>query len=468
MKTLDEQLPSGYFEGLPNRTLARLEDSSMQTTGTSGPNQSTGRPVDAVPLKERDEDSGLHDIRELASSQRMRLSSKRISTSPPMDDVLASSSGGWQAAVALPEPAKMVSLPEIADLPTKADLKAAEKAAKEAEKAERKSRKSGDLRAAAEAALKDAPLPSSSAPGKSIDSLAVVAHVEAPLHLDPTPLPKPFTPVTPIIGARIAKQAAAGKKSKVIFLGALGTVLAAAAGVAVFVGTQNKSDSNEASAPASDSERMRADQGAAGGAKLAAPAAKQEPTVQSIATDDNAKKDEKPAEPDPPAIAPVDPTPVKNIKTPPKPNKKPGKTIIEVPGGPDKPEPKDKKVEKPTKPKGKDGEPDFDALLKEAGVDPSKQVKKPKLERTSLSAGDFKKGMGAVQGRAQACYAGTQGTAAVRITIAASGAVANVSVSGQFAGTPVAACIQSAIKGASFPPWDGGPQTFGYSYLLSE
>jgi hypothetical protein len=37
-----------------------------------------------------------------------------------------------------------------------------------------------------------------------------------------------------------------------------------------------------------------------------------------------------------------------------------------------------------------------------------------------------------------------------------------------FAGTPVAACVEAAVKSASFPPWDGGPQSFGYSYLLSE
>ena len=35
MKTLDEQVPSGYFEALPNRTLARLEGSMQH--GSSGP-----------------------------------------------------------------------------------------------------------------------------------------------------------------------------------------------------------------------------------------------------------------------------------------------------------------------------------------------------------------------------------------------------------------------------------------------
>src|SRR5436190_16921542 len=92
MKTLDDQVPSGYFEGLPNRTLARLEESSMQSTGTSENSSPT-----AVPPQDREEDSGLHDIRSMASSAKMRISSRRISQPPPMDDdILASSSAGWK------------------------------------------------------------------------------------------------------------------------------------------------------------------------------------------------------------------------------------------------------------------------------------------------------------------------------------------------------------------------------------
>jgi hypothetical protein len=43
-----------------------------------------------------------------------------------------------------------------------------------------------------------------------------------------------------------------------------------------------------------------------------------------------------------------------------------------------------------------------------------------------------------------------------------------VSVTGQFAGKPEADCVSNAVKGASFPPWDGAPQRFTYVYLLSE
>jgi hypothetical protein len=76
--------------------------------------------------------------------------------------------------------------------------------------------------------------------------------------------------------------------------------------------------------------------------------------------------------------------------------------------------------------------------------------------------------MGTIAAKAQACYKGTQGTAAVNLTVAPSGQVSKVSVSGVFAGKPEADCVSNAVRSASFPAWDGGPQSFGYSYLLSE
>ena len=39
--------------------------------------------------------------------------------------------------------------------------------------------------------------------------------------------------------------------------------------------------------------------------------------------------------------------------------------------------------------------------------------------------------------------------------------------SGTFANTPVGACVVGAVKGASFPAWDGPPASFNYSYLLA-
>lgn len=470
MKTLDDQVPSGYFEGLPSRTLARLEDSGMQTTSSSG----TDLPVSAsgpIPkptadrasgAEERDEDSGLHDIRNLASSARMRLSSKRISDSPPVDqDILSSTSGSWKA-VALPEPAKMVSLPEI----SQTDLKAALKA----EKASRKSRPSGQIETPA---IEAAPV-----------AAATATAAEAPMYLEQAPAAAKVksepAAVTPIIGARIA-QAKRGNKRAIIGVASVG--LAAAAGIAIYVTTQNTA--SDRSAPAAEATSNHGSFEKNDSARtISAPT----PAAAQIASD----KDQQAKEADkgeaaaagsgtgaamdaktdvPPTPAVVEPEPAKQSpKKPAKavPTKTGKKTVIEV-TPPEVPTKKPGPVsETKTKGKDKEGEPDFNDLLKEAGVDQNKKVEKPKLDKSSLSAGDFKAGMGAVQARAQACYNGTQGTASVKLTVAPSGKVSRAQVTGTFAGTPVAACVEAAVRAASFPPWDGGPQSFNYSYLLSE
>jgi hypothetical protein len=113
------------------------------------------------------------------------------------------------------------------------------------------------------------------------------------------------------------------------------------------------------------------------------------------------------------------------------------------------------------------GEPSFDELLKEAGVDEHKPGK-PKLDRAQLSSDDIKRGMNAVAAQAGACFDGTRGLATVRLSVAPSGKIQKVTVSGPFAGTAVGTCVERAVRSATFPPWDGAPQSFSYSYLLSE
>jgi hypothetical protein len=93
---------------------------------------------------------------------------------------------------------------------------------------------------------------------------------------------------------------------------------------------------------------------------------------------------------------------------------------------------------------------------------------KPRLDRTSLSGDDIERAMTAVAGTARACAGGARGTASLRLTVAPSGRIAQVTASGPFAGTPVGACVERAVRSATFPPWDGAPQSFDYSYLLSD
>src|SRR3954465_8931829 len=135
MKTLDDQVPSGYFEALADRTLLRLEDVSMQPTWSTGSDRDRDASTGIPPMKDREEDSGLHDIRSLASSTKARLSSRRSTQNPVMtdEDVLASSSAGWKA-VPPPAPAQMISLAGPTELPSAKEIKEKDKAARKAEK----------------------------------------------------------------------------------------------------------------------------------------------------------------------------------------------------------------------------------------------------------------------------------------------------------------------------------------------
>ena len=402
---------------------------------------------------ERDEDSGLHDIRSMASSTKMRLSSRRT-TQPPVadDDILASSSAGWKA-VALPEPARMVSLPEI---PT-------ENRDPEA-KPERKSKK--DLKTKPTSAKKiatDAIAVETSAP----TPVAPVA--AAPVAAAVVAKPVAEAPVAPVAfsAGRFSKPP---QKSKTGLYSAIGLGLAAAAGVGWYVSTQMTSSSNSAAeqvsmAPAAQPAPVTATpitNEPAPAAPVAAPAVEEKPADVATGMGEGKAADSV-------AIATDDERSQRGGKAAAKNKKDDKKVVVDLNSGPKRAEPPKEVAKEPetkAEPKG-DGEPSFDQLLKEAGVQ-DKKPQKPKLDKKSLSGADIKKGMGSVAGNAQACFNGTQGTAIVKLTVAPSGQVEKVKVSGVFAGTQVGACVEAAVRNAKFPAWDGGPQSFGYSYLLAE
>ena len=417
MKSLDDQVPSGYFDALPNQTLARLEAGMQSTPGTSEQARAAAVPIaSSAPPAKRDEDSGLHDIRNLAQSTKQRIS-RRASTPPP-DDVLAQTSGGWKA-IALPEPAKMVSLPSLDELPSKKEVLAKERAA------------------------------------------------AAPAVETPAGEHKPFS----LPSAR--KKSRAG-------LYIVGTLVAAAAGVVIFFQMNKEQDTkqanvamNSAAAPAAPATATPA----------AAPvqvkeAPKVEPIPQPEPADPHAEGAGSAVGGD------VDGTP------PPPETKAETKVVVPTKGSRGKKTTTkttttiDKSVSKPDETKtppvdnkkvdAKKGsgsasgsaEPSFDDLLKQAGVDDKKKTDKPKLEKKELTQDDFKSRMNGVN--VTKCYKGNQGTATVKLTVGPTGQVTKASVGGQFAGTPEGACVEAAVKGATFPAWDGGPQTFNYSYMLSD
>jgi hypothetical protein len=514
MKVLDGETPSGYFDAAPNQILARLEDGSMQHgTGTSTignkrdmasalmgapvtaedadtnptprveasdvgplPTKPVAKQVEAAPAdapaplaakKERDEDSGLHDIRNLAQSTKQRLSAKRITQNPPNrdDDVLASSSGSF-AGIALPQPAKMVALPELEDLPSKQEIIAAQKAAAKARKEKKptiepklESRDSGVL----------APQATANAALAAMSAAPIAAAADAPAASSSSAVP---------VRQAFTLPSMERKSNKGPLIAILGLGVAAAAGGLIYMSTQGD-EKKAAQVAASDQAPAQAK---AEPALAAAPVAAAGSAAPVEATP--------PAPPLPPeeeqAAAPAVAESDDDAKDDGKADKVGRRRGAKASGGAAKKTGDDEKQEEPKKeeapkdppkeiktPEGTkkantgEGEPSFDALLKEAGVEDKKEVK-PKLEKKSLSGDDFKKGMSSVQAKAQGCYKGTQGTASVKLTVSPDGKVKSVTVGGQFAGKPEGSCVEAAVKGASFPAWDGGPQSFNYSYMLSD
>ena len=457
MKTLDAEAPSGYFEALPEQLLAKLstgEEVNMQQPGTPNREASSSPTTNAPPVP-REEDSGLHDIRSLAQSTKQRL--KRTTGNQTVvskdDDVLASSSASWKN-LALPQPAKMVSLPELDELPSKQEIaKQAKAAAKEA------------ARAAKQEAKHEPVTPSGvydSATGRTVEA-GTAGAVE-------------FKPAFSTYAAPKAKPAGTSHKGRNLALVGMG--LAAAAGVTLFVMTQNK-DAHPtvaqsvapAAAPAGNGiaadklkqiDEATAKLNAEHAAQLAAEATPPPAPVEAGSAATGAAAEE------PTTTAVVTKAPVAVKPSAKHPATKGGKGKVEATTA--APAAEQKADAKPGKTAGGgEGEKDkdFDALLKEAGVQ-DKKAAKPKLDKKELSTEDFKKGMAAITSKAQACYKGTQGSANVKLVIAPSGQVSKVSVSGAFAGKPEADCVSAAVKGASFPAWDGPPQSFGYPILLSE
>ncbi len=95
---------------------------------------------------------------------------------------------------------------------------------------------------------------------------------------------------------------------------------------------------------------------------------------------------------------------------------------------------------------------------------PKKPVKK------ELDRSDVAKAMGAVRGSVMKCRDKEQfeGTVTVRFQVSPSGQVTSAEATGSKAGSPTGACVSAAVKKAKFPPFDGAPTSFTYPFLLAE
>lgn len=138
------------------------------------------------------------------------------------------------------------------------------------------------------------------------------------------------------------------------------------------------------------------------------------------------------------------------------PKKIKGSTTADISSGgpPGKPTSRDGKTQK-----GASGAPG--KLGTPAGPDTSEPSK-------LLSRDDIQRGMAAVAAKVRACFTGTAGRATVQLTVAPSGQVQKVTVTGAFAGTAAGTCVERAVKATTFPARDGGPESFSYDFSLSE
>jgi hypothetical protein len=98
------------------------------------------------------------------------------------------------------------------------------------------------------------------------------------------------------------------------------------------------------------------------------------------------------------------------------------------------------------------------------------ETEKKVLSKKSLDRGDVATAMGAVRSRAGACHdkEGATGQVKIRFTVAPSGKVSSAKATGKFAGTPTGSCVAAAVKGATFPAFDGRPMAFTFPFLLSQ
>lgn len=123
-------------------------------------------------------------------------------------------------------------------------------------------------------------------------------------------------------------------------------------------------------------------------------------------------------------------------------------------------------------PKKKGGKDDLDELLNSASPGGDKKAEKKEAADDNLpeqlEKGQIVGGMGKIKSTVYNCYLQYKvpGVAMVAVTIGKSGKVSSASVGGELAGTPTGACVERAVKSATFPPFKGPSQSVNYPFQL--
>jgi len=105
------------------------------------------------------------------------------------------------------------------------------------------------------------------------------------------------------------------------------------------------------------------------------------------------------------------------------------------------------------------------ALEGKAKPAPAKPAASENLPATP-SREDVLGAMKGVAGKVSGCAGGQSGIAMAKVTVAGSGKVNSVDVSGQFAGTPMASCISKEVAKAKFSKFSQATFSFSYPFKL--
>ena len=448
---LDGTIPDGHLDDFLTRVLARLDEpevsgmDSRELARGSGLNRpenaeaalaadATAHEAGVTP--KREEHSGLHEIKALASTTRRRISQRMSSDSEAEESLLVGATSGSfrAAAAALPDPTH-------------------EKGAAGAEPASDRGRDRLARPGARPADLDRRPAPSrsSSAPFWMLGGVATAAAATAVAVF--------------VFGVGREKKDVASPSSPT------GEVIAQATGAAA------SSDEPTAGSAAPGDMRFAEPPPAEQPAPGAAPAATSAPAVAALDSAPEKKASEEQGDGEGglkgrgAAGGRVDSkTEHASDKADPEREKR------EESKDGDKNKEKDLKKAAPTSGAKGGGGKDLNDVLDEvtggiqkpAAPTPEEGAKKP--SKKSLDRRDVAKAMGAVRSQVMRCRDKEQyeGTVTVKFHVAPSGQVTSAETTGSKAGSSTGACAAAAVKKAVFPAFDGAPTSFTYPFLLAE
>jgi hypothetical protein len=437
---LEQAVPEGYFDALPARIMERLPHARLEVD-PMGPVMSTesNEPGTSPPPQgatedhredgeEREEHSGLHDIKAMAKTTKQRIS-RRVSTQSDVEEsLLASASSQSLSAIVLPEPGQDEPSYESFDEADEAPAHAAATAAA----ATTESRGGlpiwvyGAVGAVAVAAVvffvMRGGTKQTEVAQNDLPVAAGAADQAAP------PASAPSADPAPAITPPVADPEDSDSDPTTTATGATGADGDGSEGEASpRTGAEDRDD--DADKPArtrASSDAKRTSSRPAASAPSTASSSSSSSTARAEAPKPTPKAPAKPKKPDDGARSLDD--------------------LLDEASG------------------GAVSNRDLDGAGGPAPAEPKAPVK------TDLSRSEIQSGMKKVLGRVSACYDQYKepGTVMVAVVIETSGEVSGADATGKFKNTETGLCVSEAVRRASFASWEGKPKRFNYPFLLSD